>query len=64
MKKMLMATTAAALLATNAYADAHSKDVKLGVIFGYTGPISAELRHNMLNRWNIIFPILPPFSFD
>ena len=41
MKKMLMATTAAALLATNAYADAHSKDVKLGVIFGYTGPIES-----------------------
>ena len=38
---MLMATTAAALLATNAYADAHSKDVKLGVIFGYTGPIES-----------------------
>ena len=36
MKKMLMATTAAALLATNAFADAHSKEVKLGVEFGFT----------------------------
>tara|TARA_R110000850_G_scaffold162047_2_gene286761 strand:- start:729 stop:1922 length:1194 start_codon:yes stop_codon:yes gene_type:complete len=41
MKKMLMATTAAALLATNAYADAHSKEVKLGIVFGFTGPIES-----------------------
>lgn len=41
MKKMLMATTAAALLATNAYADAHAKEVKLGVLFGFTGPIES-----------------------
>lgn len=41
MKKMLMATTAAALLATNAWADAHSKEVKLGIEFGFTGPIES-----------------------
>ncbi len=41
MKKMLMATTAAALMATNAYADAHAKEVKLGVEFGFTGPIES-----------------------
>jgi branched-chain amino acid transport system substrate-binding protein len=41
MKKMLMATTAAALLATNAYADAHSKEVKLGIVFGFSGPIES-----------------------
>ena len=41
MKKMLMATTAAALLATNAWADAHTKEVKLGVEFGFTGPIES-----------------------
>tara|TARA_R110002094_G_scaffold25811_3_gene38145 strand:+ start:9487 stop:10680 length:1194 start_codon:yes stop_codon:yes gene_type:complete len=41
MKKMLMATTAAALLATHAYADAHAKEVKLGVEFGFTGPIES-----------------------
>ena len=41
MKKMLMATTAAALLATHAFADAHSKEVKLGIVFGFTGPIES-----------------------
>ncbi|MGJ5619192.1 ABC transporter substrate-binding protein [Sulfitobacter sp. MF3-043] len=41
MKKMLMATTAAALLATHAYADAHAKEVKLGIEFGFTGPIES-----------------------
>ena len=41
MKKMLMATTAAALLATTAYADGHAKEVKLGVEFGFTGPIES-----------------------
>tara|TARA_R110002049_G_scaffold23545_7_gene83541 strand:- start:29234 stop:30424 length:1191 start_codon:yes stop_codon:yes gene_type:complete len=41
MKKMLMATTAAALLAGNAWADAHAKEVKLGVEFGFTGPIES-----------------------
>ena len=41
MKKMLMATTAAALLATSAYADGHAKEVKLGVEFGFTGPIES-----------------------
>jgi branched-chain amino acid transport system substrate-binding protein len=37
MKKMLMATTAAALLATGAQA----QEVKLGVLFGFTGPIES-----------------------
>lgn len=41
MKKMLMATTAAALLATNAYAESHAKEVKLGIVFGFTGPIES-----------------------
>ncbi|GAA6175297.1 ABC transporter substrate-binding protein [Sulfitobacter pacificus] len=41
MKKMLMATTAAALVATGAMADGHAKEVKLGVIFGFTGPIES-----------------------
>ncbi|MGJ8617042.1 MAG: ABC transporter substrate-binding protein [Sulfitobacter sp.] len=41
MKKMLMATTAAALLATTAYADGHLSEVKLGVEFGFTGPIES-----------------------
>lgn len=41
MKKMLMATTAAALVATTAFADGHAKEVKLGVLFGFTGPIES-----------------------
>ena len=41
MKKMLMATTAAALLATSAFADGHAKEVKLGVLYGFTGPIES-----------------------
>ncbi len=45
MKKMLMATTAAALLATTAYADGHAKEVKLGVEFGFTGPIESLAGH-------------------
>ncbi len=41
MKKMLMATTAAALVATSAMADGHAKEVKLGILFGFTGPIES-----------------------
>jgi branched-chain amino acid transport system substrate-binding protein len=41
MKKMLMATTAAALVATSAMAGGHAKEVKLGIIFGFTGPIES-----------------------
>ncbi|AXI46569.1 branched-chain amino acid ABC transporter substrate-binding protein [Sulfitobacter sp. SK012] len=41
MKKLLMATTAAALMTTPAFADGHAKEVKLGVEFGYTGPIES-----------------------
>ncbi len=41
MKKMLMATTAAALLATSAMAASHSKEVKLGILIGFTGPIES-----------------------
>jgi len=41
MKKMLMATTAAALLATTAMADGQAKEVKLGILFGFTGPIES-----------------------
>jgi len=45
MKKMLMATTAAALVATGAFADGHSKEVKLGIILGFTGPIESLTGH-------------------
>lgn len=39
MKKMLMATTAAALMTTAAHAQ--GQEVKLGVLFGFTGPIES-----------------------
>lgn len=41
MKKLLMATAAAALTAGTAYAGGHAKEVKLGVQFGFTGPIES-----------------------
>ena len=41
MKKLLLASTAAALVATGAYAGGHAKEVILGVQFGYTGPIES-----------------------
>ena len=41
MKKMLMATTAAVLVATGAFADGHGKEVKIGIHFGFTGPIES-----------------------
>jgi branched-chain amino acid transport system substrate-binding protein len=45
MKKMLMATTAAALVATGAFADGHANDVKIGIHFGFTGPIESLTGH-------------------
>ncbi|GAA6192471.1 ABC transporter substrate-binding protein [Phaeobacter sp. NW0010-22] len=41
MKKLLMATAASALMATTAMAGGHAKEVKLGIIFGFTGPIES-----------------------
>ena len=41
MKKLLLATAATALAATGALADAHAKEVKLGVLYGFTGPIES-----------------------
>ncbi|WP_136443496.1 ABC transporter substrate-binding protein [Pacificoceanicola onchidii] len=41
MKKLLMATTATAMLAGAAYADGHANTIKLGVILGFTGPIES-----------------------
>ncbi len=41
MKKMLLASTAAALVATSAFADGHAKEVKLGILIGFTGPIES-----------------------
>lgn len=39
MKTLLMASAATALIAGAAFADGHAKEVKLGVILGFTGPI-------------------------
>ncbi|MEM6406995.1 MAG: ABC transporter substrate-binding protein [Pseudomonadota bacterium] len=41
MKKLLLATTATALMAGAAFADGHAKEVKLGIILGFTGPIES-----------------------
>lgn len=45
MKKLMMATAAAALMATGAFAGGHSKEVKLGVILGFTGPLESITPH-------------------
>lgn len=41
MKKLLMATAATALMAGTAFAGGHGKEVKIGVIMGFTGPIES-----------------------
>ena len=41
MKKLLMATAATALMAGSAFAGGHAKEVKIGVILGFTGPIES-----------------------
>ncbi|MDF1728001.1 MAG: ABC transporter substrate-binding protein [Sulfitobacter sp.] len=41
MKKLLLTSTAAVLVATTAMADSHSMEIKLGVLFGFTGPIES-----------------------
>ncbi len=41
MKKLLMATAATALMAGTAFAGSHSKEVKIGIILGFTGPIES-----------------------
>ena len=41
MKRLLMATAATALMAGSAFAGGHAKEVKLGVILGFTGPIES-----------------------
>jgi branched-chain amino acid transport system substrate-binding protein len=41
MKKLLMATTATALMAGTAFAGGHGKEVKLGILIGFTGPIES-----------------------
>ncbi len=41
MKKLLMATAAIALSAGTAFAGGHAKEVKLGILIGFTGPIES-----------------------
>ena len=41
MKKLLMATAATALMTGAAFAGSHMKEVKIGVILGFTGPIES-----------------------
>ncbi|GLO70423.1 branched-chain amino acid ABC transporter substrate-binding protein [Phaeobacter inhibens] len=45
MKKLMMATAAAALTAGTAFAGGHAKEVKLGVLLGFTGPIESLTPH-------------------
>lgn len=45
MKKLLLASAATALLAGSAYADGHMKEIKIGVLLGYTGPIESLAMH-------------------
>lgn len=41
MKKFLMATAATALMTSAAFAAGHAKEVKIGVILGFTGPLES-----------------------
>ena len=41
MKQLLTATAATALMASTAFAGGHAKEVKIGVILGFTGPIES-----------------------
>jgi branched-chain amino acid transport system substrate-binding protein len=41
MKKLLMATAAAALATGSAFADSHGGEIKLGILIGFTGPIES-----------------------
>ncbi|WP_293573418.1 ABC transporter substrate-binding protein [Phaeobacter sp.] len=45
MKKLMMATAAAALTAGTAFAGGHAKEVKLGILLGFTGPIESLTPH-------------------
>ncbi|MCF6315878.1 MAG: ABC transporter substrate-binding protein [Marinosulfonomonas sp.] len=45
MKKLLLASAAMALMAGSAFAGGHSKEIKIGVILGFTGPIESLTPH-------------------
>ena len=41
MKKLLLASTAASMMAGSAFAASHAAEIKIGVILGFTGPIES-----------------------
>lgn len=41
MKRILLATTMVAAMTSGAFADGHSKEIKMGLILGFTGPIES-----------------------
>ncbi|MBE0413432.1 ABC transporter substrate-binding protein [Yoonia sp.] len=41
MKKLLMATSAIAMMTSSAFAAGHAEEVKIGVILGFTGPLES-----------------------
>ncbi|PTX56038.1 amino acid/amide ABC transporter substrate-binding protein (HAAT family) [Litoreibacter ponti] len=45
MNKLLLATSAVAMMSGAALADGHAKEVKIGVILGFTGPIESLTPH-------------------
>ena len=45
MKKLLLASAASALVASAALAGSHSKEVKIGVLLGFTGPLESITPH-------------------
>ncbi|KQI72534.1 branched-chain amino acid ABC transporter substrate-binding protein [Loktanella sp. 5RATIMAR09] len=41
MKKLMLATSAVAMMASGAYAAGHAEEVKIGVVLGFTGPLES-----------------------
>lgn len=41
MKKMMMASAATAMIASGAFGEAHTGDVKIGIVLGFTGPLES-----------------------
>ncbi|EAQ11244.1 MULTISPECIES: ABC transporter substrate-binding protein [Maritimibacter] len=45
MKKLLLASSACALVATGAFAESHMSEAKIGILLGFTGPIESLTPH-------------------
>ena len=41
MKKLMMASAASAMIASGAFGEAHTGDVKIGIVLGFTGPLES-----------------------